>query len=452
MADGVNVGYDVYRIDTEVTAAGRARSTAELLGRQARPADPRRSAGSSSTRTSPTPPASSTATVVNPRPDPHRDPGPSATSCSPSIFPGRKEVPKTLIFAKDDSHAEDIVQIVREEFGRATSSARRSPTRRPAKTRQHADRELPQRLQPAHRRHRGHDRHRHRHQAAGMLLFMRDVRSRGYFEQMKGRGVRSLDARQPQARQQQRRRRQDPLRADRRGGRGKVAEDRKPSAGEEARRRAQGPAARRCHGSRDDDTVLSLGNRLVRLAKQLDDKAWRASRRHAAASPLGDLAQGLVAALDPDAIVADALDTAKAAGITRNEDTLTADGTRSRPRRSRDAACCAVRRSRTARLIESARREREQTDRPYQPRPGHASRASAAQAESQRQGHASRNSRTTCDRRRNRSAGLLLPTALPAPQPHLRHDRRPARRAVAPTADAHHRTLGVPTPACRPAR
>lgn len=34
------------------------------------------------------------------------------------IFPGRTEVPKTLIFAKDDSHADDIVQIVREEFGR----------------------------------------------------------------------------------------------------------------------------------------------------------------------------------------------------------------------------------------------------------------------------------------------------------------------------------------------
>jgi type I restriction enzyme R subunit len=27
-------------------------------------------------------------------------------------------VPKTIIFAKDDSHAEDILHIVREEFGR----------------------------------------------------------------------------------------------------------------------------------------------------------------------------------------------------------------------------------------------------------------------------------------------------------------------------------------------
>jgi type I restriction enzyme, R subunit len=32
-------------------------------------------------------------------------------------FPGRKEVPKTLIFAKDDSHADDVVRIVREVFG-----------------------------------------------------------------------------------------------------------------------------------------------------------------------------------------------------------------------------------------------------------------------------------------------------------------------------------------------
>src|SRR5690606_36249151 len=37
------------------------------------------------------------------------------------IFPGRSEVPKTLIFAKDDSHAEDIVEVVRDEFGRGNA-------------------------------------------------------------------------------------------------------------------------------------------------------------------------------------------------------------------------------------------------------------------------------------------------------------------------------------------
>jgi type I restriction enzyme R subunit len=41
------------------------------------------------------------------------------------IFPGRTEVPKTLIFAKDDSHAEDIVQIVREEFGKGNDFAQK---------------------------------------------------------------------------------------------------------------------------------------------------------------------------------------------------------------------------------------------------------------------------------------------------------------------------------------
>jgi type I restriction enzyme R subunit len=34
------------------------------------------------------------------------------------IFPGRTKVPKTLVFAKDDSHADDIVRIIREEFGK----------------------------------------------------------------------------------------------------------------------------------------------------------------------------------------------------------------------------------------------------------------------------------------------------------------------------------------------
>ena len=34
------------------------------------------------------------------------------------LFPGRALVPKTLIFAKDDTHADDIVRICREVFGK----------------------------------------------------------------------------------------------------------------------------------------------------------------------------------------------------------------------------------------------------------------------------------------------------------------------------------------------
>ena len=52
----------------------------------------------------------------------HRDDLPASVS-SPEIFPGRTDVPKTLIFAKDDSHADDIVRIVREEFGKGNDFA-----------------------------------------------------------------------------------------------------------------------------------------------------------------------------------------------------------------------------------------------------------------------------------------------------------------------------------------
>ena len=41
------------------------------------------------------------------------------------LFPGRKDVPKTLIFAKDDSHADDIVDILLDEFGESNKFAQK---------------------------------------------------------------------------------------------------------------------------------------------------------------------------------------------------------------------------------------------------------------------------------------------------------------------------------------
>ena len=43
----------------------------------------------------------------------------------PEAFPGRGEVPKTLIFAKDDSHADDIVRIAREVFAEGNDFCRK---------------------------------------------------------------------------------------------------------------------------------------------------------------------------------------------------------------------------------------------------------------------------------------------------------------------------------------
>jgi type I restriction enzyme R subunit len=107
------------------------------------------------------------------------------------IFPGRRVVPKTLIFAKDDNHAEEIVTQVKEVFGKGNDFAakitynsrdpkkllqdfRNSPTLRIAVT--------------VDMIATGTD-----VKAIECVFFMRDVRSGTYFEQMKGRGARSMD-------------------------------------------------------------------------------------------------------------------------------------------------------------------------------------------------------------------------------------------------------------------
>jgi type I restriction enzyme R subunit len=107
-------------------------------------------------------------------------------------------VPKTLIFAKDDSHAEDIVHICREVFGKGndfckkiTYQSKHPVTGRPTKAKEMI---AEFRLSPTMRVAvtvdmiaTGID-----IKAIEVLMFLRDVRSRVYFEQMKGRGTRVL--------------------------------------------------------------------------------------------------------------------------------------------------------------------------------------------------------------------------------------------------------------------
>ncbi len=106
------------------------------------------------------------------------------------LFPSRRTVPKTLIFAKDDSHAEDIVHIVREVFAKGDDFCQ--------KITYQSDKpeELIKRFRtdPIFRIavsvdmiSTGTD-----IKPLECLVFMRAVRSSGYFEQMKGRGVRTI--------------------------------------------------------------------------------------------------------------------------------------------------------------------------------------------------------------------------------------------------------------------
>jgi type I restriction enzyme R subunit len=108
------------------------------------------------------------------------------------IFPGRIEVPKTVFFCKDDNHAEDVLKIIREEFGGGWVFAQKITYKSEGKTEDHI-RDL--RNDPRFRIavtvdqvSTGTD-----IRPLECLVFMRFVKSRTLFEQMKGRGVRTID-------------------------------------------------------------------------------------------------------------------------------------------------------------------------------------------------------------------------------------------------------------------
>lgn len=117
VADGINVGYNVYRIETEITKEGatlkkepglliprRDKRTRQM--RLAELDDDLTYTGSQLDRDVTNP--SQLRLVIQT----FRD------RLYTEIFPGRTEVPKTLVFAKNDNHADDIVKVFREEFAR----------------------------------------------------------------------------------------------------------------------------------------------------------------------------------------------------------------------------------------------------------------------------------------------------------------------------------------------
>jgi type I restriction enzyme, R subunit len=109
-------------------------------------------------------------------------------------FPDRTEtVPKTLIFAKDDSHAEDIVKIVREEFGQGNDFCQKITYKvtgaKPADLIQAFRNSYnPRVVVTVDLIATGTD-----IKPVEIVVFMRSVHSRVLFEQMKGRGVRVIN-------------------------------------------------------------------------------------------------------------------------------------------------------------------------------------------------------------------------------------------------------------------
>ena len=215
------------------------------------------------------------------------------------LFPHRTEVPKTLIFAKTDSHADDIIQIVRDEFGEGNEFCQKITCQ--------ADK--PETVLSAFR----NDYYPRIAVTVDMiatgtdvkpiecLIFMRDVRSRNYFEQMKGRGTRVLDKEDlkkvsPSATENK----DHFVIVDAVGVTKSKKTDTRPLE------RMPSVSLKQLMmnvtlGAKDENTLTSLANRIIRLNSQLTPKERKEFEEKVEISA-GKLAENLLDAFDEDVI------------------------------------------------------------------------------------------------------------------------------------------------------
>jgi type I restriction enzyme, R subunit len=188
VADGVNVGYDIYTIETEITQKGSKIDAKEFVDVREKLTRKKRWQQLDEDKIYSN--LDLDREIVNPSQirqviRTFRD------KLKTEIYPYRTEVPKTLIFAKTDSHADDIIQVVREEFNEGNDFCRKitynaeNPDSILASFRNSF---FPRIAVTVDMIATGTD-----VKPIEVLLFMRDVKSRNYFEQMKGRGTRTLD-------------------------------------------------------------------------------------------------------------------------------------------------------------------------------------------------------------------------------------------------------------------
>ena len=222
------------------------------------------------------------------------------------IFPTRRDVPKTIIFAKDDSHADDIVRIVREAFDKGNDFCQKITYRTTGVK--------PEDLLTSFRNSynprivvtvdmiaTGTD-----IKPVEVIFFMRNVRSRSFFEQMKGRGVRTISATDfnavtPDARNKDRFVIVDAVGVTETELSDSYSIDRQPTVPFDKL------LDRVSMGDRDPDVLSSLASRLARLHRHMTPRDHNSIEDASHGVSLQTLVSDLVNAAGPDA----ALDLAR---------------------------------------------------------------------------------------------------------------------------------------------
>jgi type I restriction enzyme, R subunit len=272
VVDGVNVPYDVYTIETEITQAGAKIKAKEFVDKREKLSRKKRweQLDSDLDYT----PNQLDKDVVNP--SQIRNVIRAFKEALPTIFPdrfdeaGEFEVPKTLVFAKTDSHADDIIQIIREEFNEGNDFCKKVTYKIEEDPKSVLNRFrnswAPRITVTVDMIATGTD-----VKPLEVLLFMRDVKSANYFEQMKGRGTRTINF-------------DDLLKVSRTAKHTKThfvivdaigAIKSKKTDSRPLERKPTIPLKDLLGavkmGAQDEDLFLSLANRLLRLDKQLTE-------------------------------------------------------------------------------------------------------------------------------------------------------------------------------------
>jgi type I restriction enzyme R subunit len=317
VADGVNVGYDVFIIDTKVTQKGATLWKGEYIEHRERLS--RRKRMELQDEDEPYSALQLDKDVVNP--NQIRTIIRTFKENLPKIFPerydknGNFEVPKTLIFAKTDSHADDIIQIVREEFAEENRFCKKITYNSDKDRKDVNDNILEKGEDPkstlAQFRNSYHPRIAVTVDmiATGTdvkplecLLFMRDVKSKNYFEQMKGRGTRTIlldDLRKVTPAAQFTK--DHFVIVDAIGVTKSLKTDSRPlekKPGVPLKELLQAVAV----GARDEELFTSLANRLTRLDKQITEKEKKIFAEKTNGKSISQVVKELLNAFNPDII------------------------------------------------------------------------------------------------------------------------------------------------------
>ena len=226
----------------------------------------------------------------------------------PQMFPdrfdkeGKFEVPKMLIFAKTDSHAEDIIEIVREEFGEENKFCKKIT---------YQSQEDPKSILSQFRNDyypriavtvdmiaTGTD-----IRPLEVLLFMRDVKSKSYYEQMKGRGTRtcSLEELRLKGTPSAQYSKDHFVIIDAIGVESSQKTDSRPLE------KAPGVSLKDvlqiiAMGNRSEEMLTTLANRLIRLDRQINEKEKQTFSKHANGLQIKQVVQKLLDAYNPDTL------------------------------------------------------------------------------------------------------------------------------------------------------